>query len=316
MKNLDPFFENLAKLYPDSYKSIIKTMQQGKPTTFRINRTKTRPEKILNALLKEGFQIIEGPLNNSYILINESNKRLSETKFFINGEIYLQEFSSMLPVIILAPSQDEKILDIAAAPGSKTTQLAEITHNKAFITAIEKHPLRLRTLNHNINLQNSRTVNIIKGNGIKFDKRNPQYINYFEKAIVDVPCSSEGRFYLNNPKTYRYWNIKKRKEIASIQKGLLISAFRMLNPGGILVYSTCTFGMEENELVIDWLFKKVGNEAEIQKISLPVSNFIHGFTSYNEKQLYPEIQKTIRIIPNELFTGFYLAKIKKLATPS
>lgn len=308
---LDIFTNSLKEIYPSDYSVILKGLSKPKPTTFRINKSKADSTNVLNELQKAGYQIQKGPLENSFIVIKYPKKGyISDTKPYTKGEVYIQELSSMLPPILLNPQEGENILDISAAPGSKTTQIADLANNKANIIAIEKHPIRIKTLFHNIELQGSKNVNIIQGNGIKFDKRNPQYIELFDKAIVDAPCSTEGRFILSDPKSYKYWNIKKRRDMSKVQKGLLISAYRMLKPGGTLVYSTCTFGIEENELVLEWLLEKY-EEAKIEKIDLPIKNIKPGIIHYKEKTLNKSIRNARRILPNEFFTGFFVAMIRK-----
>lgn len=307
---LTKFTESLKEIYGGKYPEVEKGLKQTQPTSFRINLTKAKPEQILNNLKSQGFKIEKGPFKNSYLIL-DSSMYISDTEEFKTGQIYVQELSSMIPPIILNPKEGEKIMDMAAAPGSKTTQIADLTNDKAEITALEKHPIRIKTLEENIKLQGYRNIHVIRGNGIKFDKRNPQFTEYFDKVLADVPCSTEGNINLNNPKSYKYWNIYKRRDMSSIQKGILISGIRMLKPGGTLVYSTCTFGVEENELVLDWLLQKIP-ELKIEKIDLEIPNTLNGLTNWKNKDLNPQIEKAKRIIPNELFSGFFIAKISKL----
>lgn len=308
---LDFFKNSLRGIYPLQYNSILDSMNQSKPTTFRVNKTKSKNIDVISILKKDGFNINNGPLENSYIVKNSlEDKYISDTDVYKNGLIYLQELSSMIPPILLHPKSNEKILDMASSPGSKTTQLADLANNKAEILAIEKHPIRIKTLHYNINHQSSKDVTVLEGNGIKFDKRNPQFCNFFDKVLVDAPCSSEGRFNLSNYKTYKYWSINKRKEMSKAQKGLLISGYRMLKPGGLLAYSTCTFGLEENEMVLDWFLQKYP-EAKLKNINLPIKNIKNGIITWNGKNYNPQISKSIRIIPDKLFTGFFVALIEK-----
>lgn len=308
---LDFFKNSLSEIYPLQYKSILDSINQSKPTTFRVNKTKSKNIDVISILKKDGFNIINGPLESSYIVKNNpEDKYISDTDVYKNGLIYLQELSSMIPPILLQPKPNEKILDTASSPGSKTTQLADLADNKAEILAIEKHPIRIKTLHYNINHQSSKDVTVLEGNGIKFDKRNPQFCDFFDKVLVDAPCSSEGRFNLSNYKTYKYWSINKRKEMSKTQKGLLISGYRMLKPGGLLAYSTCTFGLEENEMVLDWFLKKYP-EAKLKNINLPINNTKKGIITWNGKSFNPQISKSIRIIPDKLFTGFFVALVEK-----
>lgn len=309
--NIELFKENLKKLYPGDYTSILKGLSTVLPTTFRINRQNANPPEVLESLTAQGLFITKGPIDNSYII--KDTKRainISDTKEYQNGQIYVQELSSMIPPLVLNPNAGEYVMDMAAAPGSKTTQLAELAENKANIVALEKHPIRIQTLEYNVKLQKSENIKIIQGNGIKFDKRNPQYVGIFDKVLADVPCSTEGKINLKNPRSYKFWNPWKYKSMTSIQKGILISGIRMLKSGGTLVYSTCTFNIEENEKVLDWLLSKIP-ELELEEIKLPMINTKRGITKWDGKELNPKIKKSLRILPDGLFTGFFIAKIKK-----
>jgi 16S rRNA (cytosine1407-C5)-methyltransferase len=307
------FTNSINEIYKDNASKVIAGLKQVQPTTFRINRCKADPNEVITSLQNLGYVIRKGPLENSYYFENEPNGQyISDTEPFKNGQIYIQEFSSMIPPILLDPKPNDYILDISAAPGSKTTQIADIAKNEAKIVAIERNPIRIKTLEHNIALQGSKEIRTLLGNGIKFDKRHPEFVNSFDKVLVDAPCSSEGQINLNNPNSYKYWKIYKRKEMSKIQKGLLIAGFRMLRKRGTLVYSTCTFGVEENELVLDWFMDKVKDEAKIEKITLPFDNTLQGKTIWEQKKLHPSISNSKRILPNKYFTGFFVAKIIKV----
>lgn len=306
---LDTFLGTIKEIYGRDYPTVEKGLKHIRPTTFRVNRLKAKEDELVRSLRDRNFVIKKGPFVNSYIVDKEPTY-LSDTDEFKNGEIYVQELSSMIPPILIDPKPGEKILDMAAAPGSKTTQLGEMGENQVEIVSIERNPIRIKILDFNIKTQGIENVKIIEGNGVKFDRRNPQYIEYFDKVQVDAPCSTEGNINISRPQSYKYWNIHKRKDLSRTQKGMLISGIRMLKPGGTLVYSTCTFGVEENELVLDWLLDKYP-ELEIEKISLPINNIRRGLTVWKGKSLNPKIKKAIRIIPNELFSGFFVAKISK-----
>lgn len=307
---LEKFKDSLKEIFGTKYPQVEKGLKQIQPTTFRINTLKqVNEQKVIEKLKEQGFNVQKGPLENSY-LIKSNSGYISDTEEFKFGKIYVQELSSMIPPLVLDPQPGEKIMDMAAAPGSKTTQMAALTENRSEILALEKHPIRIKTLRHNVELQSAENVQVLQGNGIKFDRRNPQFTEFFDRVLVDAPCSTEGNINLNNPKSYKYWNIHKRKDMSRIQKGLIMSGIRMLKPGGTLVYSTCTYGMEENELVLEWLLEKIP-ELKIEKIDLDIQNKVPGIRKWNNKELNPQIKNSVRILPNELFTGFFIAKIRK-----
>jgi NOL1/NOP2/sun family putative RNA methylase len=306
---LETFLASIKEIYGHSYPQVEKGLKMSHSSTFRVNLSKAKPAEILESLENQGFRIIKGPLANSYV-ITHLKGHISDTPEFIEGKIYVQELSSMIPPLVLDPQETDKIMDMASAPGSKTTQMADLTNSKAEIVALEKHPIRIKTLEHNIKLQGYENVRVVQGNGIKFDRRNPQYTEYFDKVLADVPCSTEGSINITNPRSYKNWNIHKRKDMSRIQKGILMSGIRMLKPGGTLVYSTCTYGMEENELVLEWLLEKMP-ELKIEKLDLKLQNTLNGIAKWEGKPLNAKIKNAARILPNEMFSGFFVAKIVK-----
>ncbi len=307
--NLNKFIDSLKEIYPLDFHTVEKGLKANRPTTLRVNTLKSTDEQAEESLKNEGFSLKKGPLEHSYIVMGEE-KRLSDSQAFINGEIYVQELASMLPPLVLQPKAGEKILDLASAPGSKTTQMAALTNNESEILAVEKHPIRILTLEHNIKIQGATNAHPLRANGMTFYLGQPQFLEYFDKVLVDAPCSSEGRFNLNDSKSYKYWNIHKRKEMSKTQKGLLISGLRLLKPGGTLVYSTCTFGTEENEQVLQWLKIKMP-EIKIEKFDLPIRNTKPGIAKWHDKSFSPDIRNAVRIIPNDFFGGFFIARLSK-----
>jgi 16S rRNA (cytosine1407-C5)-methyltransferase len=306
---LQVFLDSIKEIYGHTYPQVEKGLKQTHLSSFRINLSKIKPEEVLESLKNQGFRVIKGPLTNSYISTHLKG-HISDTVEFIEGKIYMQELSSMIPPLVLDPQEADKIMDMASAPGSKTTQMADLTHDKAEIVALEKHPIRIKTLEHNVELQGYKNIRVVLGNGIKFDRRNPQYTEYFDRVLADVPCSTEGGINITNPRTYKHWNIHKRKDMSRVQKGILMSGIRMLKPGGTLIYSTCTYGMEENELVLDWLLQKMP-ELKIEKVDLKLQNTVNGIAKWEGKPLNPKVKNALRVLPNDMFTGFFVAKIIK-----
>ncbi len=310
-ENINKFIESLKEIYPFDFPNVEKGLKIKRQTTFRVNKLKGNSQEVEKSLENEGFLVKKGTFPESYIVTSKpEDKHLSDTAAFIEGKLYVQELASMIPPLVLNPKPGDKILDMASAPGSKTTQMAAMTNNEAEILALEKHPLRIKTLQHNLKIQGADNTTSLRIDSMEFQRRNPQFIEYFDKILVDAPCSSEGRFNLNDPKSYKYWNIHKRKEMSRIQKGLLMSGIRMLKPGGTLVYSTCTFGTEENEQVLQWLKDKIP-EISIEKIEIPIKNVKPGLNSWKEKKFDSQIRNAIRVVPDELFGGFFIAKLKK-----
>ena len=222
------------------------------------------------------------------------------------GYFYIQEAASMIPPVVLDPKPQEIVLDIAASPGSKTTQIAQYMQNKGLLVANDYTIERMKPLT--INLQRCGAANSIitlmegqwfKKSGIEFDK-----------VLVDAPCSGTGTI-RKSLKTIGIWNPDMVRRLSITQKQLLETGFYLLKENGTLVYSTCSLEPEENEEVVDFLINKYDN-AKIESIKLsnikrsePILNFENN--NYNQN-----IKKCLRIWPQDNDTeGFFVAKIRK-----
>ncbi len=237
----------------------------------------------------------------------EHKSALSHSKWAENGQIYLQNPGSQWigQRVGALPSMD--VLDLAAAPGSKTTQLAAHMANTGYLAAVEPIKGRYYRLKDNLARMGVKNCRTFMADGRSIGHKVPER---FDRVLLDAPCSSEGRIHALDPSTYEHWSPRKIKEQARKQKGLIQSAWRALKPGGELIYATCSFAPEENELIIARLLKKYP-EAELLPIEFPFDNWQPGLTEWNNKALPESLTHTRRILPNGLFDGFFIARIFK-----
>lgn len=222
------------------------------------------------------------------------------------GYFYLQEAASMIPPIVLEPKPHEMVLDMAASPGSKTTQIAQYMENKGILIANDYTIERMKPLS--INLQRCGVSNAIitlmegqwfKKSGIEFDK-----------VLVDAPCSGTGTI-RKSVKTIYIWNPDMVRRLSITQKQLIETGFNLLKKGGTLVYSTCSLEPEENEEVVDFLLKKYEN-AKLEEIKLSLKRS-PAILEFENKKYSDEVKKCLRIWPQDNDTeGFFVAKIKKI----
>ncbi|MEO0142741.1 MAG: RsmB/NOP family class I SAM-dependent RNA methyltransferase, partial [candidate division WOR-3 bacterium] len=227
------------------------------------------------------------------------------------GLIYVQEVASMIPAVVLDPKPEDVVLDLCAAPGSKTTQIAQMMENKGLIVANEIDYKRLSSLIYNVKKCGLLNEVLISMPGEKIGEVLP---NYFDKILLDAPCSAEGTI-RRSKKVLYHWGTKNIQKMSHIQKGLIVSAFRSLKPGGVMVYSTCTIAPEENEGVIDYLLKKFP-EAEILPINIPHFKFREGIDSWEKKHFDIRVKNCIRILPQDNDTApFFIARITKRGVP-
>lgn len=308
----EKFLERLQRLYSEKELEQVLDALQTKPLpSFRTNTIKTTTEKLEKGLSEKKFEIENVSwYKDAFILKNKSVRELTETEAYKKGELYIQNLSSMIPALVLDPKPDEKILDLCAAPGSKTTQIAALIQNSGEIVANDLSRQRLYKLKANLAMYGITNTTVTNLPGQMVWEKYPEY---FDKTLVDVPCSMEGRIRLDDPETYADWKLGKIKALERTQQYLLRAAISATKVGGVIVYSTCTLAPEENEGVIDWTLKKCGNAIQIEKIALPNITLEAGIEKWN-KPFNSLINRTARIRPSEDMEGFFIAKIRKVAS--
>jgi tRNA (cytosine49-C5)-methyltransferase len=247
-------------------------------------------------------------LPGTFTLLNPSLSQLSEHELYTQGHLYVQSLSSMLPPLVLDPQPGDSVLDIAAAPGSKTTQMAAMMQNQGKILANDTSLVRLYKLQANLKIQGVKNVSTRRGLGQPLWQEFPEV---FDKSLVDVPCSMEGRFQCDKPKTWANWSPKKIKELSLRQRALLRSAVSATKPGGVIVYSTCTLSPEENEMVVEWLLKKENGRVELEEIDIPNAPFSPALQNWKHIVFEEQMKLTKRILPSESMEGFFIAKFRK-----
>lgn len=311
----EKFTERMEVLFgKNTYAKIEKTFVE-RPTTFRVNTIKSTKSEILQALSQNGFKVRDVQwYKDAFILNNKSLKDLTKLDIYKEGKIYVQSLASMVPPLVLDPKAGDIVLDLTAAPGSKTSQIAALMDKKGELVANDNNEPRYRKLVHNLEHLGvsvegddwSCSVHMKHG-AILVE----EYENYFDKILLDAPCSSETRFIKGQIKTYGFWAERKIKEVAYNQRKLLLAAWNALKPGGTLVYSTCTFAPEENEVQISRLLERV-DDAEVVEISLPYLKKGPLVSEWKENTLHKDVSKSLRILPDESIEGFFVACIKKV----
>ena len=260
-------------------------------------------EDLLKILQKENieYENVEW-YNDALIIKNADEKKIQNLDIYTNGYIYLQSLSSMIPPIILNPKKEEKVLDLTAAPGSKTTQMAAMMENDGYILANELDKIRCDRLKYNVHMQGAEIVEVINMPGENVGEKYP---NTFDKVLLDVPCSGEGRFLVSDEKTYKNWSTKQVQDLVEIQKKLFESAVEALKAGGEMVYSTCTLNLKENEEIVNYAIKNLN--VKVEEINIELKDKAKGISKGYDTSL----KNTIRVLPNKYQEGFYVAKIIK-----
>lgn len=291
-QNLKFLKEILSEQYEEKIvENIIKGYDLKKPVTLRVNTIKTTVDNVKEELIKDGIEYEEvNWYKEALIIRNVREDEIKKLKIYENGDIYLQSLSSMLPPIMLNPKEGENVLDMTAAPGGKTTQMAVITHNKAFITACEKNKIRAERLKYNLQKQGAGCVNVMTE-----DARRLSDFFSFDKILLDAPCSGSG--------TKNVFEERFSKELikksSNVQEALLQKALKILKPGGEMIYSTCSILKQENEDILKKVLMK--SNARIE----PIEPIIEIPT------LPVNIEGTVCVCPTDLYEGFFVAKIQK-----
>lgn len=292
-KQIPQFLKDmLEKQYGEEItKQIIEGYTKQRYVTLRVNKIKTTVEDIKQQLENNNIKYKEVDWYKEALIIeNVREDEIRKMQMYENGEIYLQSLSSMLPPIVLEPKSGENILDMAAAPGGKTTQIATMTENKAFITACEKNKIRAERLKYNLQKQGATCVNIMTE-----DARQLSDYFSFDKILLDAPCSGSG--------TENVFDDRFSKELiqrsCKTQETLLKKAINILKPGGEMIYSTCSILKQENEEILN----KVLRKGKIEIVPIKLDKEI--------PTLPAKVEGTICVLPTELYEGFFVAKIKK-----
>ncbi len=274
--------------------------------SIRINTILSSVKETKKSIEAKGWQLEQIPWCKEGFWISHPERRdVGNLWEHHLGKIYVQEAASMIPPLVLQPQPGEIVLDMCAAPGSKTTQIGMMMNNKGLIVANDYKGQRLQSLG--INLQRSGLTNTIVS--LMHGKR---FHNFeFDKILVDAPCSGTGTI-RKSLKTIHIWNPKMVVKISRQQKELLENAFNNLKSGGELVYSTCSLEPEENEGVVDHLLNKF-SRARVVKVKLPGLKTSPPITEFGKTKYHSQVKHALRIWPQDNNTeGFFVCKIKKL----
>jgi len=280
----------------EEFPKLVEYLSKGPRKCIRVNTLKTNAKELKERLEKGGWKLEEVPwYKNAFFVESEE---ISKTLEYFLGYYFIQDASSLIPPLVLNPSPTDSVLDLCAAPGSKTTFMAELMQNKGLIVAIDIDTKRLKALA--FNLQKIGITNTIV---FRHDGRKALNME-FDKILVDAPCTGTGTTNLC------FWSRKVIERLSRLQKSLLESASKMLREDGSIVYSTCSIDPEENEAVIDYAINQLN--LKVEKVHLAGLKYREGLTKYADMSFAEEVKDCIRIYPFDNQTeGFFVCKLKK-----
>ncbi|MCD8341149.1 MAG: RsmB/NOP family class I SAM-dependent RNA methyltransferase [Clostridiales bacterium] len=275
---------------------ILDGYRCRRAVTLRANPLKTDRAAVAAALTAAGLEPEQIPwYPDAFLLPRAREDAVRALPLYEAGEVYLQSLSSMLPPLVLDPQPGMDILDMAAAPGGKTTQLAALAGNRCHITACERDPRRAERLKYNVAKQGAACVYVMVTDARQLDDAFS-----FDRILLDAPCSGSGTLSLPETGPGRFTQALVEKSVRS-QKALLAKALQLLKPGQELVYSTCSILARENEDVVAWALSGSGVE--------PVP--IEGYWLEALPLLPTRLAGTVCVCPDSRFEGFFVAKLRK-----
>lgn len=238
-------------------------------------------------------------------------RALLATGLFQSGRLYIQNASSMVPVVALAAEPGQSVLDVCAAPGGKSALLACLLDNACELWLNDALAPRLVKLREVVATYGVRPAQITDIPGQYVDK----FIDRsFDRILLDAQCSGEGLIDLARRDGLRHWSEERIETYSRLQQRMLMAAFKRLAPGGVLVYSTCTYAPEENEHPVDHLLRHVP-EAEIWPIDLAVEGGRPGLTRWGERRFHPDLEGALRVTPGAVHEGFFVCRIRRRPSP-
>ena len=305
------FEERMRKLLPDEkdFEEFNKIVHERPLKFIRCNTLKMDCDELFSRLRKK-WDVKQPFSEYPEILLIESELEpgeLGNALEHLLGYYYVQEISSMMPILALRPERGDFVLDLTASPGSKTTQMAAMMNNEGTIIANDIKLDRIKILA--ANLERCGVMNTIatRNDGVGLCIRLAKAGFKFDKILLDAPCSGEGTL-RSSPKTFKMWNIKMIRKFSGQQKKLLANALKCLKVGGSLVYSTCTHAPEENEGVVDFALKNF--PVNVEKIKLPLI-CRKGIISWEGKRYGKDVERSCRIYPHDNDSeGFFVVKFK------
>ncbi|MFD1686441.1 RsmB/NOP family class I SAM-dependent RNA methyltransferase [Halobellus litoreus] len=301
----------------DDYDAFRTACERPLPSVVRVNTLKASIERARDALDAEGVAYEATDWHPGVLRLDERGPGTSWPYF--HGWLHGQEEVSALPALALDPQPGEVVWDACAAPGSKTTQIADLMDDTGVLVGNDNNLGRLSALRHNAERLGITNLAVTNQDARNFSFKpfgdrteDEKRIEAFDRALVDAPCSCEGTI-RKNPDALARWSMEHVKGIVGIQKGILRRAIQATRPGGTVVYSTCTFAPEENEAVLDHALDEAN--CEIVEWDAPEGfETDPGITEWNGEEYDSSVELAHRVYPHRNDTGgFFCAKLEVTA---
>ncbi len=306
-------FERTMRALGATEDEAKRLLSIGRQQSIRINTLRAEVDGTLRSLRSIGVDAHTIPWMDNGVYVDGNLTAARDSTLADEGKIYIQNAASWLPVLALNPQPGQTILDMCAAPGGKTSHIAQAVRNQAVIYANDNSRPRLHKLQGNLSRLGVENVTFTLHDATRISSQFD--VEYFDKILLDAPCSGEGMMTLDNRKDFESWSVAHIKRLQQLQKKLIVQAWRLLKPGGTLVYSTCTMAPEENEAVIDYLLRH-NDDVKVEALSElgdALTNKAAPVLSWNDKQFDERISRALRLIPSPQVEAFFVIKLTKMA---
>ncbi|MFA4907132.1 MAG: RsmB/NOP family class I SAM-dependent RNA methyltransferase [archaeon] len=300
----DKFLSRSKELLGNDYNAFLEASLSKPPKCVRVNTLRVSVSEVKSELSEAGIELAEVPFC-SHAFFCDTSKRLGSLLWHALGHYYLQDASSLVPVLCLEPRPNERQLDLAASPGGKATHICQLMHDKGILVAIDSNHERIPALRYNL----SRLGVTCCATGIGFAESFDPGMQ-FDKILLDAPCSTDSLI-RQRLDCLKGWSPELVEQKSVLQKKMILNAFSHLKPKGILVYSTCTSAPEENEEVVSHLLENAP-DAKIERSEIKGLKSRKGIFGWRRRLFDSRVADCLRILPQDNNTeGFFVAKIRK-----
>ena len=304
-------FARYRTFLPDAeWSAFTRALDRPEPRTFRIRAERTSPDVLLGSLQAQGFGLTPLAELPGVIRVDREPFPLSETLEHWLGLLYIQQAATCLAAPVLAPSPGEGVLDLCAAPGGKTSHLADLMEDRGCLVAVDLAERRVQAMAGNLSRLAHASVITVVGDALRLPEVAP-----FHRVLADVPCSGEGRSRREGPVVATSGDLRR---LPRLQEALLRKSLRLVPPGGRVLYVTCTLAPEENEAVVDRVLRcpeeGPGGSPPVRVVPVrPSVPHAAGLTAFEGERWLPELEGTCRIHPHHLDSGgLFLALLERL----